>query len=73
MAFKKPTPTKAPVVEPTPDPSADEAAKRELHEAAIHHVRNQHGAYANRLRNYDELVFDAKNQIQKSIEDNKTF
>lgn len=70
MAFKK----TAPAPEATPvAPSADTVAKRELHEAAVHHVKNQHGPYVNRLRNYDELVEDAKRQIGEAIEANKTF
>lgn len=74
MAFTKKTETKAtvvPKVEPTEDAKAK--AERELHEAAVHHVKNQHGPYVNRLRNYDELVEDAKNQIGGAIEANKTF
>lgn len=70
MAFNKKQQTRPTT---TVTETNEDEAKRELHEAAVHHVKNQHGAYANRLRNYDELVFDAKNQIQKSIEDNKTF
>jgi len=70
MAFKKAVST--PEIEPVTE-SSEDAGKRELHEQAVHHVKNQHGTFVHRLDNYNDLVTDAKNQISKAIEDNKTF
>lgn len=57
----------------TNQPSTDEEGRAALHEAAVHHVKNQHGPFVTRLDNYDDLVTDAKNQIQAAVEANKTF
>lgn len=51
----------------------EDDGRQELHDIAVHHVVNQHGRFVHRLKNYDDLVADAKNQIAHAIEVNKTF
>ena len=71
MAFKKPEPKEKAVIRSAP--LATESDKTTLREAAIHSVRNQHGPYVNRLKNYEALVDDAMNQMIQAGEANKTF
>lgn len=66
MAFKKNDATPKITVAANQD-------QQDLHDAAVKSVLSQHGPYARRNPNYDELVEDAKRQISKAIEDNKTF
>lgn len=70
MAFKRIEPVKE-VVKPVE--TVDYAGRKALREQAIHMVKNQHGSYVNRLRNYDELIADAERQIGAAIDANKTF
>lgn len=45
----------------------------EVRKEAERLVLNQHGPYAYKLKGYEELVQDTIRQMQKAVEDNKTF
>ncbi len=47
--------------------------KSQLREEAIKAVKSQHGPYVNRLKNYEDLITDAMNQMVQAGEANKTF
>lgn len=44
-----------------------------LHEEAVRLVKSQHGKFAHKLDNYNELLADTKNQISQAQDANKTF
>lgn len=68
MAFKKSEPVKF-----GGEHYVSKFEENSLREEAIKAVKSQHGPYVNRLKNYEDLITDAMNQMIKAGEDNKTF
>lgn len=68
MAFKKSEPTKS-----GGESYVSPFEQSSLREEAIKAVKSQHGPYVNRLKNYEDLITDAMNQMVQAGEANKTF
>lgn len=45
--------------------------RQDLHDAAVKAVENQHGPFARRNPNFNDLVKDAERQISQAVEINK--
>ena len=68
MAFKRSEPVKS-----GGEHYVAAVEKSGLREEAIKAVKSQHGPYVNRLKNYEDLITDAMEQMVQAGEANKTF